>query len=263
MTTGKKRSYRWVAAGLLLVLGLLQGCAHSEKETALFPQVKALLEAFPAGTIDSFKKADEVLDAVSYEKQMLEYRLGQEMDACNERFLVSVCYDEARLRFRQNRAALNPLSIEAERFKRSEKVRLRDQAMVDAEQKEWMKQSERAASRRRYQEKEARYVRDEAAEKADENAGYIDTHARDEASSPKMEKGNYTVSTPSRLKHPDTVLTPAGRAKNVLDYESKQYEAKKRQEDVIRRQAETQAKRDKRVAREVKAPVKKQKIIKD
>lgn len=263
MIAGKKRLYR-STAGVLLVFALVQGCVHSEGETAaLFPQVEALLEAFPAGTIDSVEKADEVLDAVSYENQVLEYRLGLEMDACNERFLVSACYDEARLRFRQNRAALNPLSIEADRFKRSEKVRLRDQALVDAEQKEWMKQSERAASRRRYEEKEARYVRDEAAERENENASYIDTHARDEASPPKIEKGNYTVGAPSRLKNPDTVLTPAERARNVLDYESKQHEAEKRQEDVIRRQAETQAKRDRRAARENKAPVKKQKVAKD
>lgn len=263
MIAGKKRLYRWATAGVLLVFALVQGCAHSEGETAaLFPQVEALLEAFPAGTIDSVEKADEVLDAVSYENQVLEYRLGLEMDACNERFLVSDCYDEARLRFRQNRAALNPLSIEADRFKRSEKVRLRDQALVDAEQEAWRKKSEREASHRRYEEKEARYL-NEAAERENENASYLDIHARDEASPPKIEKGNYTVSKPSRLKNPDTVLTPAERARNVLDYESKQQEAEKRQEDVIRRQAETQAKRDRRAARENKAPVKKQKVAKD
>lgn len=260
--TGRKRLHCLAMAGVLLAC-LLQGCAHSEKETALSPGVKALLEAFPAGTIDSVEEADEALDAVSYENQVLEYRLGLEMDACNQKFLVSACYDEARLRFRQNRAALNPLSIEADRFKRSEKVRLRDQALVDAEQEAWRKKSEREASRKRYEEKEASYVRDEVAGKEDENGRYADIHARDEASPPKIEEGNYTVSKPSRLKNPDTVLTPAERSRNVSDYESKQQEAEKRQEDVIRRKAETQAKRDRRAARENKEPVKKQKVVKD
>lgn len=261
MTGGKGRLRCLVIAGVLLVCGAMQGCAQQEE--ALFPGVKALLAAFPAGTIDSVEKADNALDAVSYENQVLEYLLGQEMDACNQKFLVSACYDDARLRFRKNRAALNPLSVEADRFKRSEKVRLRDQALVDSQQEALRKQPERDASRQRYETKEARYIRDEATEKEENNARYADIHARDEAAPPKLENGSYTISTPSRLKNPDTVLTPAERAKNVLDYETKQQEAEKRQENVIRRQAETQAKREKRAAHENEVPGKKQKVAKD
>ncbi|MCM1512096.1 MAG: hypothetical protein NC112_03145 [Oxalobacter formigenes] len=263
MVAGKKRLYCLSISVGMLAFGFMQGCAYSEKETVLFPGVKALLEAFPAGTINSVEEADEALDAVSYENQVLEYHLGQEMDACHQKFLVSACYDEARLRFRQNRAALNPLSIEADRFKRSEKVRLRDQALVDAQQEEKSNKLEREASRRRYEEKEAHYTKDEAVEKTEKTARYADIHARDEASPPKIEEGSYTVSPPSRLKNPNTVLTPAERAKNVRDYESKQLEAEKRQEDVVRRKAETQAKRDERVARENEVHGKKQKVAED
>ncbi|NLC24306.1 MAG: hypothetical protein GX776_07585 [Oxalobacter sp.] len=269
---------RFVFAGMLLLLGVMQGCAHTEEGISLSPRVKALMEEFPAGTIDSVEEADEVLDAVNYENKMLDYQFGVDMDACTQRFLVNNCYDEVQLRLRKDRAALRPLSVEADRFKRSNKVRLRDEALVDAEQEELGKAQQREASSRRYEEKEARYLEGQAASGADEQSAkrqasrvkydekqerYLDMKAADEASPPKVEDGAYTVGTPSKLKHPDTTLTPAQRAKNVQDYEDKQLEAEKKQESVQRRTAETQAKRDKRAADAGKEVKRKQKEAKD
>lgn len=269
---------RFVLAGMLLSLGVIQGCAHTEEDIALSPRVKALMEEFPAGTIDSVEEADEVLDAVNYENKMLDYQFGLDMDACTRRFLVNNCYDEVQLRLRKDRAALRPMSVEADRFKRSHKVRLRDEALVDAEQEELGKAAEREASSRRYEEKEARYLQEQADSQADEHSAkrqasrvkydekqerYLDMKAADEASPPKVEDGAYTIVTPSKLKNPDTVLTPEQRAKNTREYEDKQLEAQRKQEDVQRRTAETQAKRDKRAADAGKEVKRKQKEAKD
>ncbi len=225
---------RFVVAGMLFSLGVMQGCAHKEEAVLLSPRVKALMEEFPAGMIDSVEKADEVLDAVNYENKMLDYQFGLDMDACTQKFLVNSCYDEVQLRLRKDRAVLRPMSVEADRFKRSNKVRLRDEALVDAELKELGKAQQREASSRRYEEKEARYLQEQASPGADE------------ASPPRVEGGAYTVGASSKLKNPDTALTPEQRAKNVQEYEDKQLEAERKQEDVQRRMAETQAKRDKR-----------------
>lgn len=275
---GRRSLCLFVLGGIFLSLGLLQGCAHTEEEIALSPRVKALMEEFPAGTIDSLEKADEVLDAVAYENQMLDYQFGLDMDACTQRFLVNNCYDEVQLRLRKDRATLRPLSVEADRFKRSEKVRLRDQALVDARQEELGRAAEREASRRRFEEKEARFLEEQAVSDADENSDkrrasqarydekqerYLDRKAADEASPPKLEDGAYTVGTPSQLKNPDTSLTPERRARNVQEYEEKQLEAQRRQEDVERKTAETQSKRVKRAADAGKEVKRKQKEAKD
>ncbi|MDL2284856.1 hypothetical protein LJC19_06925 [Oxalobacter sp. OttesenSCG-928-P03] len=276
---GGRRLLRLFAfSGVLLSLGTMQGCAHTEEDMALSPGVTALLQAFPAGTIDSMEEANEVQDAVAHENAMLDYQFGLDMDACTQKFLVMHCYDETKLRLRMDRAALKPLSIEADRFKRTEKVRLRDEAMVDAEQEELGKTGEREASRRRYMEKEEMYLQEQAESEADRHSSerkasrkkyeekqqsYVDEKAADEAAPPQVEEGAYTVREPSQLKNPDTVLTPGQRAENVREYEEKKRESERKQENVQRKTAETQAKREKRAADRTKEVKRKQKEAKD
>ncbi len=240
--------YLSVMTGILFFLGMVQGCAYTDEDIILSPRVKMVLEEFPAGTIDTVEKADEALEAVSYEDQMLEYQYRLDMDACAKKFLVTKCYEATQFNYRKNRAALKPLSVEADRFKRSEKVRLRDQALVDAQQEELSKASEREVSRRMYEEKEARYIQENVnVDQESEQKHYVDIKAPDEAMPPKVEEGTYTISKPSRLKNPDTVLTPDQRAQNVRDFEEKQLESEKKLEAVERKKAETQAKREKPV----------------
>jgi len=247
---------------LLAGLGLAQGMAYAKENAALLPGVVALLKAHPAGSIDSVEKADEVREAVAAEKQVLDGLLGKELDACVKKFLVSRCYEETRLRFRRNHTALLPLSAEADRFKRHERVRLRDEALLDARKKEQDKMPEREAARRKYEEKEEKYLR----EKAAAAAAAADTTAasiQQEASSPALKDGTYTVMEPAGLKHPDTALTPEKRAMNVRDYEEKKLESERKQENVQRKLAETQVKRDRRAEEAAKKRKKKQKVADD
>ncbi len=257
--------YRFVIVGIFLSLGFIQGCAsYTDEDVVLSPRVKMLLEEFPAGTIDTVEKADEVMEAVSYENQMLKYQYGQDMDACAKKFLVTKCYEETQFNYKKNRSALKPLSIEADRFKRSEKVRLRDQALADAQQEELSKASEREKSRRAYEEKEARYIQEtKEVENQNSDQHYVDLKVPEEAMPPKVEDGVYTVSNASQLKNPDTVLTADERAKNVREFKEKQLISEKKQEAVERRKAETQAKRNRRIARQKEGIKKKEKVAKD
>lgn len=261
----KQSNFRFLLAfGLCLILSLIQGCASTNEEFIAAPGVQKLLEKYPAGTIDTIKIADQVLDAVSRENQVLDDQFRLDMDTCIDRFLVNLCYEEADQRLKQNRALLEALSVEADRFKRSEKIRLRDLALIDSEQKERSKAAERAQSRQDYEEKESRYHQDtQSIPAADEQTHYVDIKVPDEASPPKVEEGAYTISKPSLLKNPDTVLTPEERRQNVQEYEEKQLESARKQEQVEQKKAETQAKRERHAARQATGVKRKQKVAKD
>ncbi|MDR0934646.1 MAG: hypothetical protein LBM56_06145 [Burkholderiaceae bacterium] len=273
---GRRLLRLFVFSGCLLPLLLLTGCAHEEKAPS--PRVSALLDAYPAGTIDSVEEANEVEELVSYEKAMLDYLYAKDMDECTKRFLVFDCYEKTQLRLRMDRAALKPLSIEADRFKRSYKVRMRDEALVDSQQESLRKAPERDESRRKYTLKEGKYViqedsaiqaeiasgkRQAAGAASDETRRYIEEKAGREASPPQVEEGAYTVGEPSLLKNPDTVLTPLERTKNVQEYELKQEESEARQANVQKKMEQTQAKREKHAAEKAKEPTRKQREAKD
>ena len=245
------RLCRPVFVYILLCIGVLHGCASTKEEIPLASGVKAVIAAFPAGTIDSVKKVNDVQNAVNHENQVLDYQFGLDMNACIEKFLVNNCYEEVREQLRKNRAVLRQLSVEADRFKRSDKVRLRDEAIVNAEQRELDKAPEREASRRRYEEKEARYLQEQTGAGADES------------SPPRLEEGVYTVGTPSVPKNSDTALTPAKRAENIRNYEEKRLESERKQESVRSRMAATQEKRDRHAANAGKEVKRKQKEAKD
>ena|GEM_PF-2368669 len=266
----------FVFSGLLL-LGLLPGGAHAKENIIPSPSVKAVLNAFPGGSIDSVERADEALDAISYENKVLDYQMGKDLDACTKKILVTQCYDQVRLQRKMDGEALRTLSVEANRFKREEKVRLRDAALVDAEQKALAKAHEREASRRKYEEKEGRYIQEKTAAGVSADSPErdvsrerqphgVDVRAPEEASPPRLESGAYTTIEPSRLKNPDTVLTPEERAANVRVYEEKKQESERKQKEVQRKMAETQEKREKRAAQEAKENAKtaaRQKVAKD
>lgn len=245
---------------ILLIFCFLSGCALTQDDVPLSPRVQVLLEEFPVGSIDSISEADAALAAVAYENKILQYQFGLDMDACTDRFLVNYCYEKTQLRYMKDKAAIKPISVEADRFKRSERVRLRDQALVNAQQNEILKEDERAASRRRYQEKNAKY-RAKQEENADSEE-YIRSKVGSEDSAPQLKKGAYTVPRASKLKNPDTTLTPEERQANIEKFEQKQQEAIEKQAEVERKKAETQAKRDRHAASRGKVE-RKQKVASD
>lgn len=194
------------------------------------PDVAAILEHFPAGSIDSLKKADQVLEIVRIEKQNINARLYNEKLLCNEKFLVYMCYDEAEERRRIDLQALYMLELEAKRFKRSDEIRQRDLALDRRELKEEADATQRAESLRAHEERVRRVQEREA----------------------KREAAARGVTDSPDKRHSGNLMTPAEKAENVREYEAKQEESARRLERVERKRAETQKKRDKKAAEEAR-----------
>lgn len=192
------------------------------------PEVTAVLEHYPAGSIDSVARADIVLEVIEIEKANISARLYNEKLLCNEKFLVYRCYDEAEERKRIDLAALKPLETEAKRFKRSEAVRQRDLALDRRRAEEEAEAPQRAENVRMREEREKRVQEREAKREA---------------------AAQGRTSTPGE-SHSGNLMTPAEKAENVREYQAKQEEMTRRQERVKRKKAETQRKREQRAADE-------------
>ncbi len=192
------------------------------------PDVAAILAHFPAGSIDSVKKADQVLEIVRIEKQNINARLYNEKLVCNEKFLVYMCYDEAEERRRIDLQGLYMLELEARRFKRNDEVRQRDLALDRRELREEADDAQRAESLRAHEER-VRRVQEREAKREAAARGVTDTP--DE-------------------RHSGNLMTPVEKAENVREYEAKQEESARRLERVERKRAETQKKRDRKAAEE-------------
>lgn len=192
------------------------------------PGVRAVLEHYPVGSIDSVARADIVLEVIAIEKANIDARLYNEKLLCNEKFLVYKCYDEAEERKRIDLVALKPLEVEAKRFKRSEDVRQRDLALDRRRAEEEAEAPQRAENVKMHEERVKRVQEREAKREA---------------------AARGVTSTPGE-SHSGNLMTPAEKAENVREYQAKQEEKAKRQERVKRKKAQTQKKREQRAADE-------------
>jgi hypothetical protein len=120
-------------AGAFVTVSLLAACAG---------QRPAPVETPPAPTT-SVAQADERLAAVAAERLAIEARYAEREAVCYDKFFVNNCLDEAKERRRLALAAQRTIEVEAEYFKRKNKVEERDKAMAETEAKF---QAEEAAS---------------------------------------------------------------------------------------------------------------------
>ena len=189
-------------------------------------EVTAILKAFPAGSIDSVEKADQVLDIVDIEKRNVEARLFNQKLDCNKRFLVYKCYDEALEVKRVDLKELHALEVEAKRFRRSEDVRQRDLALDRRKADEAADAPKRAENVKAHEDRVKR-VQQREAERA--------AAARGVTSTPKE-------------RHSGNLMTSQEKAANVQKYEEKVRTSEERKKIVEQKKAETQSKRDKKAA---------------
>jgi len=121
-------------AGAFLVAGLLAACG-SER---LVPDANPVV-----APTTSVAQADERLAAVLAERAAIEARHAEREVVCYAKFFVTNCLEEAKERRRLALATQRAIEIEAEHFKRKNKVDERDKAIAEADAKF---QAEEAAS---------------------------------------------------------------------------------------------------------------------
>lgn len=228
---GVTRFFSVMVAGMLAGMAPLHAAdisADSMMPEKPGPEIMAILDHFPAGSIDSVMKADRVLEVVRIEKANIKARLYNEKLECNKKFFVNWCYEEAEERQRIDSQALHMLEVEAKRFKRSDDIRQRDLA-ADERRAESEADALQRAENVAAHEARVKRVQERAARQA--------AAARGETATPEA-------------RHEGNLMTPAEKAENVREYEAKQKEAIKRQERVRQKRAETQQKRDRKAAEE-------------
>jgi colicin import membrane protein len=113
-------------AGALLVASLLAACG-SER---LLPDATPVV-----APTTSVAQADERLAAVLAERAAIEARHAQREVVCYNKFFVNNCLEEAKERRRLALATQRAIEIEAEYFKRKNKVDERDKAIAEADAK--------------------------------------------------------------------------------------------------------------------------------
>ena len=128
--------WRWmVALGLATAVSVAgplwaQTAAVSSAPAALASEVEAGI-APPRTAIDSVEHADEVIRDVAGQRTAVAARYAREQQACSSVFFMTRCLDEARERRRAALASLRPPEIEANAFKRRDRVTERDKAIEE------------------------------------------------------------------------------------------------------------------------------------
>ncbi|KRB84502.1 hypothetical protein [Noviherbaspirillum sp. Root189] len=197
----------------------------SEATTA--GDTNSVIGRFPPGSIQSVESADIALADAEKERSAIEARFTQEKQACMPKFFASSCVDEAKERRRHALLKLRPVEIEANTFKRTARVKSRDEAL----------------EKRRQKDADAGIDRDASSTPAPFGAEAVpptDADARAGRKPPKK------AGVDRAARHEERVTrTPeeeraeeAMRAKNVVDYEKKVKAAEARQQEIARRKAE-------------------------
>lgn len=215
-----------IAAGFI---ALHFSCASAQQVPTDSASVPASVsERYPAGSIKSVETADAALAEVGRERAEIEARFAVEEHACHPKFFATSCVDEARERRRQALSQLRNVELEANAFKRRERVAEREKAAADRLAKEEADRQERVREQREVQGVDSASQERAEAAKAQGRA------------SPDREAEHA-----ARLKHleeKDRADAPK-RAENMAEYERKVRAAEERQRKVAQRKAEREAER--------------------
>ncbi|XYJ11947.1 hypothetical protein ACSUZJ_08115 [Telluria sp. B2] len=199
------------SAACTLVLGLLAACA-SERQAP---------PPAPASPTTSVAQADERLAAVAAERAAIEARYAEREAVCYEKFFVNNCLDEAKERRRIALAVQRAIEIEAEYFKRKNRVEERDRAMAAAEAE--------------YQAEEARMA---AEPSAPPKAPNVTPPPRPSPVAQRMARHKERT---QQAAAKEAAEAPK-RAANAAAYEERRRKSEERQREVAERKAEREAK---------------------
>lgn len=93
----------------------------------------SLPQDYPAGSITSVSRAEDVLGRVPQAYAEIGRHFAQEKADCYERFRVSACLADVQQRQRDARTAVRKVEVEARAFLRKERAAERDRAVAERE----------------------------------------------------------------------------------------------------------------------------------
>ena len=195
----------------------------------------AVVARYPARSIDSMASADAALADVARARAEINTRHQAAQAACRPAFFMTRCLDAAKEKRRAALATLRPVEIEANAFKRQERVSARDRALEEKNAK---------AEREAASEKNSVKIRKPVAPAAP--AADASDAASANAAPAKAPPRN------PRTPHVAKPLTPsidaATEARNMAAFDRKAAESAQRQRDIAAKKAEKEQDRARKKA---------------
>jgi colicin import membrane protein len=213
---------------LLAVSSFAQGNSPPEVMPSSGPALQAsasFAARYPNGSIRSEQLADQVLAAAQKERADIEVRYVAEQRACYERFFVTACMEAAKERHHDALEQVRPVEVEAEKFKRQQRVAERDKALAEKRAQEAAEAPERAERQRESErataEKAAERTRQAAEAQASEKELAANTARRTAENQERLQRANAEAAGEAQK-----------RAENTAAYEKKVRDAQEHQKDV-------------------------------
>lgn len=126
---------RFVLAG---VVSVMAGCAQigasysaSNSDTV----AESIAVRYHEGSIQSLQTADQALDEVRSAREKIAPQFAAEDRACYDRFFTNLCLDDVEERKRSAMQQLRRVEVDAEAFKRRDKVERRDARKTEPEKR--------------------------------------------------------------------------------------------------------------------------------
>jgi colicin import membrane protein len=196
-------------------------------------------DRFLSGSIRSVAEADAALSEAAAERSEIEARYVVEEQACHPNFFTTSCIQKAKDRRRIALAALRPIEIEANAFKRKARVAERDQALMERLEKDERQRLERESRVPAAELAPAAVNKEEPLQKAQPT--------NDLAAEKTLPTEKSQPSAVKRQKAEDPISAEK-RAANIAAYEKKKRDALERQQKVAQRKAEKEQKRKEKQA---------------
>jgi colicin import membrane protein len=193
----------------------------------------SLAQRYPAGAFQSVEAADHALEETKRERTRIEAQFAQEERACYPKFFTASCLQEAKERRRRALAQLRSIEIDANGYKRRERVVERDKALAEKQAKDEVDAPRREQER---QQKEAELLQ----KSANKDAGTESRESADEAH--RADAGKRVAAHEAKLKRQaaEDAANAQQRAENIAAYEKKVQEAQQRQREIAAKKAEKQ-----------------------
>ncbi|HZW20443.1 hypothetical protein [Noviherbaspirillum sp.] len=221
---------------ITIALALMAGLSGTSSLAQTTAEARASVsKRFPPGSIRSVSEADIALADASAERAGIEARYLADEQGCHPKFFATSCIEQAKERRRAALAAVRPVEIEANAFKRQARVAERDKALAERMEKDEKERQERQER----QERDGRMPGADPGSKADAPAnppGKVQTTIFDD----RVEKHEAKM----KQRQAEEAADAAKRAENIAAYERKQQEALERQRKVAERKAEKERKRN-------------------
>ena len=196
-----------------------------------------LVRRHPPGAIDSVATADAALADVSRERALVEAEHARDEQACAPAFFMTRCLDSAKERRRAALARLRPIEIEANAFKRRDRVVERDRLLEEKR----LKAEEEATP-------EQRALKVRKPERPDAGTTVVEGAGPDATALKAAKPAPSNVRKPHVAKPSTPSIDAATQARNMASFDRKAAESLQRQKEVAAKKAENERDRAKKQA---------------